>query len=171
MAEFWETYTQHAVHIATIAEEEGVRLYSLGTETDRLFRTRSGGDYFINDFRQELGSMVDRVRAVYGGLLTYDMHFSTLLDPDFYGPGADYLWMDLDLDVVGISAWFQLADSLPSTVTSVEVLQATYEDIFEEYLLPLFGRNHARPIIFLEYGAKDMVEAARAPNLPGFPGV
>ena len=38
VAEFWETYTQQAVQVATLAEEEGVRLYSLGTETDRLFR-------------------------------------------------------------------------------------------------------------------------------------
>ena len=74
VAEFWDTYARQAVHLARIAEAEGVRLYSLGTETDRLFRTRPGGGYFINDFGQELRSMVDRVRAVYSGLLTYDMH-------------------------------------------------------------------------------------------------
>lgn len=31
VAEFWETYTQQAVHFACIAEDEGARLYSLGT--------------------------------------------------------------------------------------------------------------------------------------------
>ena len=35
VAEFWETYTQQVVHYARIAEAEGVRLYSLGTETER----------------------------------------------------------------------------------------------------------------------------------------
>ncbi len=168
VAEFWETYTRHAVHVAKLAEEEGARMYSLGTETDRLFRTRSGG-YFTNDFRRELASMVNRVRAVYSGLLTYDMHYSTLLDPGFYGPGADYLWRDLDFDVVGISAYFPLADSLPSTVTSVERLEATYEEIFDDYLVPLAGRNPGRPLVLLEYGAKDMVQAGGRPNLPGFP--
>ena len=42
VAEFWHTYTQQAVHFARIAEQAGVRLYSLGTETDLLFRTRAG---------------------------------------------------------------------------------------------------------------------------------
>ena len=62
VAEFWETYTRQAVHVAAIAEAEGVRMFSLGTETDRLFRTRAGG-YFVNDFGPQLRSMVDRVRA------------------------------------------------------------------------------------------------------------
>ena len=86
--EFWETYTQQAVHFARIAQDEGVGLYSLGTETESLFRTRPGdsGDpethHWVNDFGQELKTMTDRVRAVYSGLLTYDMHSSAFLDPD-----------------------------------------------------------------------------------------
>ena len=105
VAEFWESYTQQAIHVATLAEEEGARMFSLGTETDRLFRTRTN-EYFVSDFAPELRSMVDRVRAVYSGLLTYDMHYDAIINPDFYGPGsgAGQLWNDLDLDVVGISA-------------------------------------------------------------------
>ena len=37
-------------------------MFSLGTETDRLFRTRSGG-YWPNDFLQELRAMVSRACA------------------------------------------------------------------------------------------------------------
>ena len=169
VAEFWETYTREAVHLARIADAEGVRLYSLGTETDRLFRTRSGG-YFITDFGQELRSMVDRVRAVYGGLLTYDMHYDVLRNPDFYGPGQEHLWNDLDLDVVGVSAWFPVTDSRPSSVTSAASLRAKYDQIFQDYLVPLSGRNPGRPVVFLEYGAMDMVEAPGAPDDPaGYP--
>ncbi len=80
VAEFWETYTQHAVHVARLAEEEGVRLFSLGTETDSLFRTRPGG-HFTNDFVSELRAMVSRVRAVYSGLLTYDQHYGGARGP------------------------------------------------------------------------------------------
>ena len=169
VAEFWETYTREAVHLARIAEAEGVRLYSLGTETDRLFRTRSGG-YFINEFGRELRSMVDRVRAVYSGLLTYDMHYDVLRNPGFYGPGQEHLWNDLDLDLVGVSAWFPLTDSRPSTVTSVESLRSKYEQIFRDYLVPLNERNPGRPVVFLEYGAMDMVETPGAPDDPaGYP--
>ena len=163
VAEFWETYTQQAVHFARLAEEEGVELYSLGTETDRLFQTRSGGA-LPNDFGQELRTMVARVRAVYSGLLTYDMHYDALITADFYGPGSAYLWEDLALDIVGISAWFPLVDARPSTVLSVAALQASYEQIFQQYLIPLAERNPGRPIVFLEYGALDTIETPAAPG-------
>ena len=163
IAEFWETYTQQAVHFARIAEKEGVRLYSLGTETDRLFRTRPGG-YFPNDFGQELRTMVARVRAVYSGLLTYDLHYDALIAADFYGPGTAHLWDDLDLDIVGVSAWFPLVASRPSTVLSVERFQASYEQIFRDYLVPLADRNPGRPVLFLEYGALDTIETPEAPG-------
>ena len=136
VAEFWETYTREAVHFATLAEEEGVRIFSLGTETDRLFQTRSGG-FFTTGFGAELRSMVHRVRAVYSGLLTYDAHYDVLVNPDFYGPGAKHLWNDLDLDVVGVSAWMPLVDAPSTTVTSVAQAEAGYERIFADYMTPL----------------------------------
>ena len=171
VAEFWESYTQQAIQVATLAEEEGARMFSLGTETDRLFRTRTN-EYFVNDFAPELRSMVDRVRAVYSGLLTYDMHYDAIINPDFYGPGsgAGQLWNDLDLDVVGISAWFPLADAPPSSVMSFEDARAQYGRIISEYLVPLAARNPGRPVMFLEYGAMDLLESPRAPSdSQGFP--
>ena len=162
VAEFWETYTQQAVHFARIAEEEGVRLYSLGTETERLFRTRAGG-YWPNHFRAELQAMVRRVRAVYSGLVTYDMHHSAFTDGDYFGPGSTHLWEDLDLDIMGISAYFPLIDYRPTTVLSVAELQAGYERVFQDYLLPLVERNPERPLLFLEYGAAGELAAPHMP--------
>ncbi len=160
--EFWETYTEQAVHFAGIAQDEGARMYSLGTETDRLFRTRSTGFYFVNDFGPELRAMVDRVRAVYHGLLTYDLHYFAITD-DFYAGGSDHLWEDLDLDVVGLSAWFSLAETPPSTVTGVDRLRQQYESVFQDYLVPLAADNPGRPIVFTEYGAIDLVDAPHDP--------
>ena len=174
VAEFWETYTEHAEHFAALAEDEGVALFSLGTETDRLFRSRPdhhdpgrpASGYMTNDFGDELRSMVDRVRAVYSGRLTYDMHASTLMYADFHGrgSGAGHLWEDLDLDIVGISAWFRLAAAPPATVMSVPELQASYESVFRDLLRPLADRNPGRAIVFLEYGAMDLVEAPANPG-------
>lgn len=169
--EFWDSYTREAVHVATLAEEEGVRLLSLGTATDRLFRTRPGGR-FDNDFGAELRSLVDRVRTVYSGLLTYGMQHSTLTDRHSFGPGTDHLWNDLDLDVVGVNAWFPLTDHAPTTVTSVAQAEAAYDSIFTEHLAPLAARNAGRPIVFLEYGATDRIESPAAPeDTAGFPEV
>ena len=163
VAEFWKTYTDQAVHFARIAEEEGVRLFSLGTEVERLFRTRSGG-YWPNHFKEELETMVRRVREVYTGMLTYDMHYSALTAADFFGPGSEHLWEDLGLDIVGISAWFPLAELEPSRVLSVEELQEKYEDVFQEYLIPLAQDNSQRPVVFLEYGATDNVGSPANPG-------
>lgn len=162
--EFWATYTEQAVHFARIAQEEGVGMYSLGTETDRLFRTRSAGYYWTNDFGQELEAMVDSVRTVYDGLLTYDMHYSAITS-DFFEAGSRFLWQDLDLDVVGVSAWFPLVETPPSTVMSVEGLRQAYERIFREHVLPL--RAAGRPIVFLEYGITDTVGAPAKPGDAG----
>ena len=165
-AEFWETYTQQAEHFASIAEDAGVALFSLGTETDALFRTRPDPGYMLNDFGDELRSMVDRVRAVYSGRLTYNMHYSTVMYADHYGrgSGAGHLWEDLDLDVVGISGWFPLTENAPATVLSVLELQASYEAIFQEYLAPLAGQNPGRAIVFTEYGSMDVIEAPADPS-------
>ena len=164
VAEFWESYAQQAIHFASIAEEEGVRMYSLGTETERLFRTRPGGDYWVNDFGPQLRSMVERVRAVYGGLLTYDM-WSSAYWREWFAPGSWHLWQDLDLDVIGVSAWFPLVDEPPTTVMGVDSLRQAYERIFRDHLIPMTERNPGRPIVFLEYGAIDRVQA---PADPGF---
>ena len=163
VAEFWESYALQALHFATIAEEEGVRMYSLGTETDRLFRTRPGGDYWINHFGTELQSMVDRVRAVYSGLLTYDMHYGAYWR-DWFAPGSWRLWEDLDMDVIGVSSWFPLVDEPPTTVLDVDSLRREYERIFRDHLIPMAERNPGRPLVFLEYAAVDTVEAPTHPS-------
>ncbi len=150
--EFWETYTDQAVHFAKIAEAEGVRLYSLGTETESLFRSRSGG-YWPNDFGVELRAMIQAVRDIYSGLLTYDMHYGALTAADL--PGSDNLWDDTDLDVIGVSAYFPLADTPPTTVLSMDELQVKWEEIFEDHLIPLRDHNPGRPIVFLEFGYTD----------------
>ena len=174
MAEFWQTYGDSAVHFARIAEDEGVALYSLGTETDRLFRTRPDPDdpsrpesgYMHNEFGDELRDLVNRVRAVYSGRLTYDMHANALVYADFHGvgSGAGHLWEDLDLDIVGISGWFPLTETPPTTVLGVPELQASYEAIFREHLVPLAGRNPGRALVFTEYGSIDVVEAPADPS-------
>ena len=175
VGEFWRTYADNAVHFAHIAEQEGVALYSLGTETDRLFRSRPDPEdearpesgYMHNDFGDELRDMVSRVRAVYSGRLTYDMHANALIYADYHGSGsgAGHLWHDLDLDIVGISGWFPLTASTPTTVLGVPELQASYEGIFQDYLMPLANRHPGRAIVFTEYGSMDVVEAPADPSL------
>lgn len=159
VAEFWQTYTEQAVHFGQLAEEEGVALYSLGTETEGLFRTRPS-DEWPNDFRDELRAMVDAVREVFSGPLTYDMWNIVFTEPGLgFGPGSEYMWEDLELDVIGLSAYFLLADNLPTRVLSVEELEVSWEAIFQEYLIPLQAANPDRPIYFTEFGYVDSIRS------------
>ena len=162
--EFWSTYTDQAVHYAKIAQAEGVGMYSLGTETDSLFRSRSGGDFWANDFGDELRTLVESVRAEYDGLLTYTMLYLTTIG-DWFDPGSKYLWEDLDLDVVGVSGYYPLAEPPLDTVMSVEMLQQSYNSVFRDHLLPLAAENTGRPIVFTEYGFMDIVEAPTSPDI------
>ena len=164
--EFWRTYTDQAVHYARIAQAEGVRMYSLGTETDSLVRSRSGGDYWVNDFHDELRTMVESVRAEYDGLLTYDMLSLAIVYRDFF-VGSRYLWEDLDLDVVGLSGGFALTDTPPDAVMSVESLERGFDEVFTKHLLPLAADNPGRPIVFTEYYAMDAVETPADPSNNG----
>ena len=163
VAEFWRTYTAQAVHFARLAQEEGARMFSLGTETDSLFRTRDDDYYWRNDFLGELRRLVSAVRVVYDGLLTYDQHYSAVVH-DHYAAGSRHLWSDLDLDVVGVSAWFPLADRPPTTVLSVEHFQREYDRIFRDHLIPTAARNEL-PVVFLEYGIVDMVGRPSQPSM------
>jgi len=148
---FFSSYTDEAVHFAEIAESLGVTLFSLGTETERLFRTRSGGSW-TNEFQSELLSMVNAVRQVYSGQLTYDMSYQALTENAFYGTGSNNLWQDLNLDVIGISAYFNLLNEIPVNVLSVSDFETKWEAVFQNYLIPLKNNNSGLPILFLEYG-------------------
>ncbi|MCW5634079.1 MAG: hypothetical protein KIT17_12160 [Rubrivivax sp.] len=167
VADFWRTYTEQAVHFARLAQAEGVALYSLGTETDRLFRSRPGGRW-PNAFGSELKAMVQAVRAVYGGRLTYDMHYDAVKTRTYFGPGSDPLWADLGLDVIGLSAYFELAEAPPSAVTGIAALESAWERIFDDHLLPLKARNPGKPIVFTEFGYVDSTRAPFEPNAEAF---
>jgi hypothetical protein len=170
VAQFWQSYTAEAVHFAQILEQENVELYSLGTETENLFRSRPGGGFpqHPNHFKTELRAMLAAVREQYHGLITYDQHSDSLEFPDAFGPGVTYLWDDVDFDVIGLSAYFRLASSLPTTVMTHSQLTDVWEDIFENYLIPLKNRYPDRAIVFTEFGYTHAVGSPFDPQAEAF---
>jgi len=157
VAEFWQSYTQQAVYFATLAESLGVEMYSLGTETDGLFRTRTDTNWPYH-FNDELKTMVAAVRDVYSGLLTYDqLSWTVSYDREFFGESTRWVWQDLDLDVIGLSAYFELSDSLPASRMPYADLKTAWEAVFANYLLPVRADNPALPIVFTEYGYTDSI--------------
>lgn len=158
---FFNSYKQIAVKYATLAQQTGVDLFSLGTETDNLFRTRPDAAPATNDFKSQLLDMVAAVRAVYSGSLTYDQSHDAIQHPDHYsgGRGAAAVYNDLGLDVVGISGYFELAGTPPNRVLSVAELETMWDTIFKTYLVPLRDRNPGKPILFTETGYTDDINS------------
>jgi len=156
VAQFWDSYTSVAVKYGALCQQLGVELFSLGTETDNLFRTRPSNTW-TNSFAPQLTRMVSAVRAVYSGLLTYDQLYSVLTEPQYSdgGAGSKDLFGDLGLDVVGVSAYFELAAAPVTRVLSVAELETAWDGIFQNYLVPLQSRNPGTPILFLEFGYTD----------------
>lgn len=167
ITEFWQTYTDCVTHIAQIAGEEGAGALTLGTETDRLFRSRSGGRW-TNNFLPQMQSMVASVRAVYHGLLSYEAHCNAITNRDFFGAGTDYIWKDLGLDFIGISAYFQLATGNPTTAPQTADLESRWNAIFNEYLIPARQRNSNLPVVFTEFGYVDSLAALVNPAADEF---
>jgi len=154
VASWWESYTKEAVYFAKIAEQEGVKMFAVGAETDRLFRTRAGG-LFSNHFKDYIKALVDSVRKYFTGYVTYELHWAALTDPPFYGPGSDNLWTDAGFDVVGVSSYFKLVNTQPGRVLGVDELEAGWNNIFTNYLIPLQNRNPEKIIVFHEFGYND----------------
>jgi hypothetical protein len=154
---FFSTYEAVAVKYAGLAQAAGVDLYSLGTETENLFRTRAGAAPYTNHFGDQLRAMVTAVRRVYHGALTYDQHYGAIKFPHHYGgaAGHEHLFNDLDLDVAGISAYFELADAKPDRLMSVAELEQSWESVFRDYLQPMRSRYPNKPIVFTEVGYVD----------------
>jgi hypothetical protein len=162
VAAFFASYQAVAVRYASMARELGVEIYSIGTETDRLFRARPSLGWPTH-FGPQLHAMVDAVRAEYAGILTYDQLSEVQTKPDFYGAGGQHLFGDLGLDAVGVSAYFALVPSEPGRLMSVAELEAAWLPVFEQYLVPLQQRNPGRPVLFTEVGYTDHLASPAQP--------
>lgn len=162
---FWQTYTEVAVKYAKMAQAAGVEMYAFATEQDNLVRTRSARAPYDNNFRPQLQSLINAIRADYKGLLTYDQQHQTMSDPGMFGGGTGTaeafagVFEDLGLDVVGTSAYFQLTASNPGRVLSVAELESIWQDIFTRHLIPRQAANPGKPLVFTEFGYTDDVGA------------
>jgi len=166
VATFWATYTDVAIKYARLAQQLGVGALALGEETDRLFRTRSSAR-FVNNFRDELARMVASVRAEYTGLVTYAQNGAVYTEhPEWWGydtAAAAPLFKDLNLDVVGISAYYTLDTQAVSRVYSVPELEDRWRSVMDKYVVPVQTMNPGIPIVFTSVGTIDSVNTLLNP--------
>lgn len=158
---FWQDYADIAVKYARLAKESGVEMYSIGTETDWLFRARTAPK-MPNHFGVELQSVVAQVRNAYNGILTYDQLMKVLMHPEQFDGGewAEGLAEDLGFDVVGISAYLDTLSQHPGRVMTVSELESQFwRPAFDKVIMPLKSKYPGKPIVFTEYGVVNDVGA------------
>ena len=146
---WWRNYTAFNVHLARIAQEEGVEWYSVGTEMASTHR-----------FPDRWRALVAAVRAVYRGKVTYSVNFDS---------HDEFTFGDC-LDVIGMNTYDPIAkhDQRPTVqqvrdawwwiVTKARTLQARFHRpvMITEVGYPSVEGAHAGPWDFRTSSPRDL---------------
>lgn len=125
---WWAAYEAFIVHYAAIAEAEGVRYYSVGSELGSLEGETARWHHLI-----------DRVRQVYSGQLLYSANWDHYRETTFWDR----------LDLVGMTGYYELMGSRDELV-SLPVLRKHWEPIRDEILR--YMDAHQLRFVFTELG-------------------
>nr|BAL52987.1 hypothetical conserved protein [uncultured Acetothermia bacterium]BAL60159.1 hypothetical conserved protein [Candidatus Acetothermum autotrophicum] len=137
-AQWFASYQNFIVHYAQLAQETGVAVFAVGTEL-------GGTAHRESNWR----AIIDAVRSVYPGLLTYAANFD----------GEQYVVNFWDaLDFIGIDAYYPLTQKTDPTV---EELKAGWAPHKAE--LATLSQAWRLPIVFTEVGYRSVDGTNRAP--------
>ncbi len=134
---WFESYRRFIVHYAGLAEELKIESLSIGNELVTASKRE-------RDWR----AIIAGVRRVYHGQLTYGANAAEVFDVRFWDA----------LDVIGVSAYFQLTDHRSPTL---EAMVAAWRPV-ESRLAELSRRTH-RSVIFTELGYRSSDDCAARP--------
>ncbi len=123
---WFASYTRFVTAWARVAEESGAEMFSVGVEMKSSSSTR--GEWF---------DVIAQIRRVYRGMLTYSANWD--------GEEGVTFWDRLD--VVGIQAFYPLAEHSGATLDELRRAAVARADRLEEA-----SRRWARPVMFAEFG-------------------
>ncbi len=130
LASWQSRYEGFILTFASLAQEMGVEILSLGTE----LKTRSGDEAFWR-------ALVPKIRSRYSGFLTYSANWDEYENVPFW---------DL-LDFVGIDFYFPLTDRSDASRSDMEEALRPIRDVLKE-----FSRKEDRPFLFTEIGYRSL---------------
>lgn len=134
------TYEDFVLTYAELAEETGVEIYCIGTELEEFVKNRP----------EFWSSLIDKVRKVYSGKLTYAANWDEYKRTPFWSK----------LDFIGVDAYFPLSDKRNPTK---EEMAAGWQK-WKPTLLEI-SKKADRPILFTEFGYRSMDYTAHKPWL------
>lgn len=129
--EDWKTlensYTNYIMRFVTIAAQENVAMFCVGTELDSFVKLRP-------EFWDQL---IKNIREVYKGKLTYAANWDNYDDVQFWE----------QLDYIGVDAYFPVSEEKTP-------LLATVKESWKKWKVDLstLWRKHNKKILFTEYG-------------------
>lgn len=135
---WWRNYTAFNVHLATLAQEEGVEWYSVGTEMASTHR-------FPDRWRR----LVAEVKKVFRGKVTYSVNFDSH-DSFTFGDA---------LDVIGVNTYDPVAKR-DATPTDAQIRDAWWWIVYKARTLE--ARFH-RPVMVTEIGYPSVAGAHAGP--------
>ena len=133
-----DSYRAYILEFAQIAADENVALFCIGTEWDKFIQARP----------QFWSALIDEVRAIYSGKLTYAANWDEYKRIPFWD----------QLDYIGVDAYFPLSDEASP---SLETLQAGWQPWLAE-ITAVSARTNT-PVLFTEWGYVSTDYAGKEP--------
>lgn len=137
---FETSYADFILLYAQVAKETHADLFCIGTELKTFVENRP--DYWKD--------LIERVRKVYHGKLTYAANWDEFGKTPFWG----------QLDYIGVNAYFPLCDKQNPTV---ETLREGWQPWKEK--LKTLSENLKKPMLFTEFGYRSMDFTGKKPWL------
>jgi len=142
---WFDSFTAFILHYARIAEDHDVELFCVGTEMVSLTNTE--------DKRQRWADLVEQVREVYSGKVTYSAHEREVLGSNPLPPS---FWADFDY--AATTVYYSLSEA---TAPSLEELLRAWPAYGEE--LDAWQAEHHKPVILGEIGYRSLAQCAHEP--------
>ncbi len=134
---WWREYRRFLMHYAKMAADEGVEVFSVGSELASL-------EAQLKQWR----SLIGEVRGGFGGRLLYSANWDHYAEVPF--------WSDVDL--VGLTGYYRLTESTDPSQTE---LDAAWRAV--RVRLVKWQRQVGKPLVFTELGYPSIDGAARSP--------
>lgn len=135
-----DSYDKFILAYAELAEETKVPVFCIGTELEKFVENRP-------EYWQRL---ISKIRGVYKGKLTYAANWDEYKRTPF--------WMELDY--IGIDAYFPLSESKTPTVDELQKGWQPWKEKITEV-----SKSNGKPVLFTEFGYRSMDYNAKKPWL------
>lgn len=127
---WFDSYEDHMLYYARLAESTGVELFCIGTELHTAVINRP----------ERWRSLIRKIRTIYSGPLTYAANWHQEFD--------DVPFWD-ELDLIGVQAYFPLTKESSPNLESIRLGWQPHLDALEKLSV-----KYDRPILFTEVGYK-----------------